>query len=319
MTLFSDTYNCYYQIMKALLQNQAPITMEELRSKINGAAYEESLFYIIPKIASGEWDLFNKNGNHYISKLSDSFYVPLTSLQMSYIKALLLDYRIMLFFDDEQLSRLQALLKDVAPLWYPDDFYYYDRFSDHDNYEDATYQSCFKTLISSINSHNYVDISYESTNGNRVHHHYLPCRLEYSIKNDKFRLLAVSISGNKKQRIETLNVGRMKNVTLLEKSADDMPDFNMLIRQLYYKEPVTLVIRNERNALERAMLQFANYKKNTTRIDDNTYECQIYYNEKMETELLIEVLSFGPMLEVTGSKHFLALIKERLQKQFILD
>lgn len=66
------------------------------------------------------------------------------------------------------------------------------------------------------------------------------------------------------------------------------------------------------------MLQFANYEKNTTKIDDNTYECLIYYNEKMETELLIEVLSFGPMIEVLGNEHFLRQIKQRLRKQAFL-
>ena len=63
------------------------------------------------------------------------------------------------------------------------------------------------------------------------------------------------------------------------------------------------------------MLQFANYEKNTTKIDDNTYECLIYYNQKQETELLIEVLSFGPMFKVTGNERFLQQLKKRLNRQ----
>ena len=35
----------------------------------------------------------------------------------------------------------------------------------------------------------------------------------------------------------------------------------------------------------------------------------------METELLIEVLSFGPMIQVVGNKDFLRLLKERLARQ----
>ena len=76
---------------------------------------------------------------------------------------------------------------------------------------------------------------------------------------------------------------------------------------------------NKRNALERAMLHFANYEKNTTKIDEDTYECLIYYNSNMETELLIEVMSFGPMLTVTGNDRFLSLLKDRLQKQISLS
>ena len=66
------------------------------------------------------------------------------------------------------------------------------------------------------------------------------------------------------------------------------------------------------------MLHFANYEKNTVKIDENTYECLIYYNQSMETELLIEVMSFGPMLTVTGNERFLKALKERLKKQISL-
>ena len=64
------------------------------------------------------------------------------------------------------------------------------------------------------------------------------------------------------------------------------------------------------------MLQFANYEKNTTRLDENTYQCLIYYNKYVETELLIEVLSFGPMIQVLGHEEFLELVKERLKIQY---
>lgn len=60
---------------------------------------------------------------------------------------------------------------------------------------------------------------------------------------------------------------------------------------------------------------FANYEKNTTRIDENTYECLIYYNQGMETELLIEVMSFGPMITVVGNDRFLNSLKKRLENQ----
>lgn len=66
------------------------------------------------------------------------------------------------------------------------------------------------------------------------------------------------------------------------------------------------------------MLHFVNYEKNTTKIDEDTYECLIHYNQSMETELLIEVLSFGPMLKVTGSERFLNSLRARLKKQMQL-
>lgn len=318
MNLFSETYNCYYQIMQSILTNHSAFTLTELQTDILKNGYEESLLYLIPKLKNREWDLLEQKDGVYLSKISKGFYVPLTFLQKSYIKTILQDERIQLFFDVDELKRLQDVFADVPVLWKPDDFYYYDRFSNKDDYEDPNYQQHFRTLVTAISHNQYVDISYESKTNHRVHHHYLPCRLEYSIKNDKFRLLGIEQSAKNKNRVEILNLNRMKEVTLLSAFAKKLPDINKCIRADYYKEPVRLLIHTERNTLERTMLQFANYEKNTKKIDENTYECLIYYNKKNETELLIEVLSFGPMIEVLGNEPFLQQIKQRLQKQKML-
>ena len=107
-------------------------------------------------------------------------------------------------------------------------------------------------------------------------------------------------------RLDILNVARIQRVRLTDKTLTSDIDLNSLIRNSYYKEPLTLHIVNKRNALERAMLHFANY------------ECLIYYNQNMETELLIEVMSFGPMLKVIGNEKFLKSLQSRLEKQRML-
>ncbi len=314
MELFSEIYNCYYKILKIILCDKSEISLTELRTKITENGYEESLLYLIPKLTSGEWNLLKREGDILISRLHENFYVPLTHLQKSYIKTILQDVRIQLFFDEEEVIQLSSYFSDVDILWKPEDFYYYDQFKNGDPYENADYQKHFRTLVTAIRNHQYVDILYEARHNHRVHHHYLPCRLEYSIKNDKFRLLG-TVENASPSQVEILNLERMKAVSLIPKQVDTLPDINQSIRSTYYKDPVRLRIHTNRNALERTMLQFANYEKNTRKIDDNTYECLIYYNKKMETELLIEILSFGPMVEVLGNAHFLQMLKTRLRKQ----
>ncbi|MDE5776972.1 MAG: WYL domain-containing protein [Lachnospiraceae bacterium] len=315
MNLFSEIYNCYYQVMKNILESPSALTLDQLRANITEKGYEESLLYLIPKLTSGEWDLLEQNGEVFLSKLTGEFYVPLTKLQQAYIKTILQDERIQLFLNPEELEKLNCLFADSPVLWKKDDFYYYDRFSDQDNFADPDYQKHFRTLVTAISKKQYTDISYESRRNHRVHHHYLPCRLEYSIKNNKFRLIAVEHSKRSGDHVEILNLERIKEVSLLPKKIEELPDINKMIRDSYYKEPVRLLIHNRRNALERTMLQFANYEKNTTKVDTDTYECLIYYNQRMETELLIEVLSFGPMIQVLGNERFLGQLKARLRTQ----
>ena len=116
----------------------------------------------------------------------------------------------------------------------------------------------------------------------------------------------------------TLNLCRIREVISTCKTVKQPPNINHLLQRSCYHEPVRVIIKNRRNALERAMLQFANYEKSTRKLDEDTYECLIYYNKETETELLIEILSFGPMIKVVGNETFLRLIKERLMKQAAL-
>ena len=318
MQLYSELYNCYYNIIHNLLSRRSPFSRAELETVVNKEGFSETTLYLIPKIASGEWSFFEKNSDLYVSTLENEPAFALSLLQKRWLKAILADDRIGLFLSEEQLTNLLEALKDVEPLYRQSDFHIYDRYSDGDNYNDPDYRNNFRTILSAICEGQYLNIEFESHKARRIHYRYLPCRLEYSIKNNRFRLLALESRGRSHYVFHTINLSRITNISETGKYADNIPDIDKYIINGYNEEPVTLLITNERNALERAMLQFANYKKNTTRIDENTYQCDIYYNKSNETELLIEVLSFGPAIRVVGNDHFLNLIRTRMEKQRML-
>lgn len=75
---------------------------------------------------------------------------------------------------------------------------------------------------------------------------------------------------------------------------------------------------NCRNALERAMLHFAHCERETAHLGGNRYRLRIYYSENDETEMLIRVLSFGPMMKVNSPESLVDEIKKRLKMQFEL-
>ena len=73
MNLFSETYNCYYQIMQSILTNHSAFTLTELQTDILKNGYEESLLYLIPKLKNREWDLLEQKDSVYLSKISKGF------------------------------------------------------------------------------------------------------------------------------------------------------------------------------------------------------------------------------------------------------
>ena len=154
----------------------------------------------------------------------------------------------------------------------------------------------------------YAEILYHSAKGRTRR---IKCRLqslEYSEKDDKFRL----------------NVAGCRNVDMLRLAGIEEI---LLCPGLYCKQgqpepPKMLCMEAElincRNALERAMLHFAHFERETAHLGGNRYRLRIYYSENDETEMLIRVLSFGPMMKVNAPESLVDEIKKRLKMQFEL-
>ncbi len=320
MELFSEIYNCYYQIVDHILKEaeKHPVTEKQMNRICADMGFSESSLYILPKLISGEWRLLSSDGTAFQSLTAEHGTMPLTLLQRSWIRTLMQDKQFRLFFTEDELEELTHYVEDAEILWSPEDFRYYDRYEGGDDYASPAYRQHFQTLLTAISRRQYVHISYQSMKGHRITHHYLPLKLEYSAKNDQFRLLAVPENERHSIYIRIINLCGITETRLLPRYDEEDFDFEKVIRKSYYHEPVRLLIKNRRNALERAMLHFANYEKRTRKIDEDTWECLIYYNSSMETELLIEVLSFGPAIQVTGPEKFLTQVKDRLKRQMEL-
>ena len=109
-----------------------------------------------------------------------------------------------------------------------------------------------------------------------------------------------------------MNLGRIRELSLLERetSPEPLPAFRT--------ETLVMELTDERNALERCMLHFSNLEKETLKLDDSRYRVTLRYDKDDETEILIRVLSFGPVLRVLEPQHFVGLIKDRISKQLAL-
>ena len=147
-------------------------------------------------------------------------------------------------------------------------------------------------------------MNYHSKKGHSTTIICVPYKLEYSEKDNKFRIWIVDCRFSKIlnmsniQSCEVVGDGKVWN-----KKGYDGSDF------------FVLELLDERNALERVVLHFAHLKKEVERISHNTYKIKVYYNKFDETELVIRVLAFGPLVKVIEPNSFVLLIKERLIKQ----
>ena len=82
------------------------------------------------------------------------------------------------------------------------------------------------------------------------------------------------------------------------------------------EEPAVIEIDGRRNSLERCMLKFADYEKRTEYDEKRgVYICSICYDIQDETELIIDLLSFGPVIRVVSPERIVRQIRERVMRQ----
>ncbi len=296
--LFNEIYGSYFHVVAAVLAEAADgtLTANRLTSIVQEKAFAESALSIPISLKSENWPLLDRD---FHSVLRHKPTMPLTTLQKRWLKALLSDPRIALFDPD------MTGLEDVAPLYAQDTFVLFDQYADGDPYRDPTYMECFRTALKAIHEKRKIRIRFYGHTG--AHHLFecVPYHLEYSAKDDKFRLLA-----SDKHRLYTINMARVRSCALLEEY--DPKVYSFPKERL---EELTVLLHDERNGLERVLLHFSHFEKETLKLDDHLYQIKLRYDKDDETELLIRVLSFGPVLEVKTPAEFIRLMKKRIRKQ----
>ena len=318
MELFHEIYSSYINVVQRILTeaHQSPITLGRMEQIAAENAFAESALAILPKLTGDDWSLLTPCGDHtFRSRLAHPTHIPLSTLQKSWLKALLEDRRIRLFFSDSDLAALEEMLKDTKPLYREEDFYYFDRYLDGDPIEDPAYRRHFGIILKALQENCVLLVAYEGKQG-ISHFEVAPYQIQYSSKDDKFRLCCLKYSRGAFRLNTQLNLAKIKDCRL---SSENCPAHTADYRFRPVSrapEPVLLRISGERNSLERCMLHFASYEKHTEFDEEHDcYLCSIYYDRTDETELLIDILSFGPVVQVLGPASFLEQIKERVRRQ----
>ena len=296
--IFSELYSAYYNAIASIIAEviEGEHSEKELQKVVSERAFGESVLTIMPSFKSEKWQLVHPD---MTTALEHKPTMPLTTLQKQWLKAITLDPRIKLF--GVEIPGLEG----VEPLFTQEDYHVYDKYSDGDPFEDEEYIRQFRIILEAMRKG--TQIKFEMTNrfGKPMFIRCHPVRLEYSEKDDKFRLVTAGW-----RSVSTVNLAKIRSCARYtgEKPLDNEE------REKQY-DIITLKVTDERNALERVMLHFAHFEKQAEKLDKNTYLLKIKYAHDDEPEMVIRILSFGPLVEVIGSENFKKLVIEKLKKQ----
>lgn len=295
--IFNEIYSVYYnavaKIISAIIDGETD--EKALNRIIEETAFGESMLTILPSLKKEKWQLV---GADRTTSLQHKPTMPLTLIQKQWLKAISLDPRIKLFGIEFQG------LEEIEPLFTPADYCIYDQYGDGDPFEDEKYKEHFQTILQAIREKKNLKFEMVNRRGKTVYSRCAPCRLEYSEKDDKFRLITSGC-----HFIKTVNLARITKCKIY--NGDTEIPQNAPLQTL---ETITLKVSEERNTLERCLLHFAHFEKRVERIEDH-YLLHIKFHRDDEPEMVIRVLSFGPTVEVLESESFKKRIIEKLKSQ----
>lgn len=296
--LFSELYGSYYNVVAKVLEKAVlgDLSEKDINNIVLDKAFGESILSIPNALKNESWKLINSDME---TPLLEAPSMPLTLLQKQWLKALLNDPRIKLF--NPSIDGLE----DIEPLYTQETIEYFDRYFDGDDFENPEYIANFQAIIKALNQSKKLKMKYTGKQWKEKEFICSPIKLEYSSKDDKFRLIAIAY-----KKLFTLNLSKIVSCEITNFEIND--DIKK-----YENDMQTLVVelKDERNALERVMLHFSHLEKEAERLDDKYYRITLKYDKDDETEILIRILSFGPMIKVVSPDSFIKQLKNRINKQ----
>lgn len=319
--IFHEVTGKYYEMVDALITmaQETELNMAHLQKLIQQKGFEESMLHFLSRLTdetnSDYYGLFNRSGDTLQPIVKVTPHKNLTHLEKSWLKSLLEDPRIHLFFKPELFKQLSVALEAVPLLYQPSDYVEVGKSNDGDLYTSEEYISNFQILLSAIQNKKLLNLEFNNAEGHKRTGAYAPVRLEYSLKDDKFRLIAVRINRGNAVFFGKINLSRISAIEIIEHAKYPL-NLEAFIRQHKMPEPIEIELKNDRNGFDRCFVHLSHYERVSEYNEEtNTCRIKIDYYDIDEAELLITLLSYGPILKVIGPETFRKKIVERLLQQ----
>ncbi len=313
LCIFHEIYGTSYlgvsEVLRACV-NEGEISrrrMEEILSDV----YPECRRTIIESLLGGISGGNKRNESFHLLKegrthIQDEPERPLTCLERRWLRTMLDDPRIRLF------SPSAEGLEDVEPLWKPTDIYVFDKASDPDRFDDPEYIERFRCILSALHERLWLKIGWNTRVEHRCCGYFEPQALEYSARDDKFRLQAVRQNGVN----TTINLGRMYLCECVSEPHKNSPKEKTGAENCELNQRLSMEIVNRFNLLERMMVELGYFGKESIEcIAGDVYRVTLTYRKEDEKELVVRLLGFGPFVTVRHPASLVRVISERLGRQ----
>lgn len=246
--------------------------------------------------------------------------VPLTTLELRWLKTIVRDQKMRLFFSGDEITLLQNLLDENAssikalPM---NKVVFFDRFRfTEKNARRET--AVLATILEGIYDQRTVRLKYHTNQKGPRHGEFRPIVLEFSKRNNRFQGYFQNCKTN---AILTINIAQIETAT----ETGTVFDYSAAEIALadYRKNNTTSVeieFSNVKNIVDRILTEFSPWEKRCS-FDAKTrkYRLTIFYQTPDELDLVVRLLGYGAYLRFVDKEHpIFKEIQLRMKKQMEL-
>ncbi|MGM9600294.1 MAG: WYL domain-containing protein [Faecousia sp.] len=246
--------------------------------------------------------------------------VPLTILELRWLKTIVRDQKMKLFFSGDEITLLQNLLDENAPSIKAlpmNKVVFFDRFRfTEKNARRET--AVLATILEGIYDQRTVRLKYHTNQKGPRHGEFRPIVLEFSKRNNRFQGYFQNCKTN---AILTINIAQIETATETG-TAFDYSAAEIALAE-YRKNNTTSVeieFSNVKNIVDRILTEFSPWEKRCS-YDAKTrkYRLTIFYQKPDELDLVVRLLGYGAYLRFVDKEHpIFKEIQLRMQKQMEL-
>lgn len=242
--------------------------------------------------------------------------IPLSSIEIQWLINMLNNPLARCFLSDNEKGKMLDWLGDMN-LFNVNEVVLHDQYIGVEEiYKGPDLCKSFQNIVNAIRTNTMVKIKYESQYGRKSNYVCSPVFIEYSKRDNRFRVRAVSKSNVAK----TFNFERIIGVTIMKDKFDKTAAKKIIETHFKECERELVIFFNEtRNIPDRILTEFSCFKKKCVKWGNDRYRMTLYYDNEDKREILVRLLSYGSLINVfndTGDvRHELI---ERLENQLEL-
>jgi len=227
----------------------------------------------------------------YIPGFQSMFYRNPLLLEMRWLKTMMDDRRSSDLLSSKTLMKLKTLTDEVVPL---NDVVHLNGYHEHDSEAESetemngSLKEKIDCIHKAIENKKWLESVYRLNPETEIHSKTEPLYIEYSVRAHRYYLVHQKHDQNRplKSRISSYS-----SIKLCEPEGVSVDRFAS-VRNQVHPEPLTLMIKDRANALERAMMTFSEYSRKME-IVENGYILKIEYPKFEYEQMIQKVLSMG--------------------------